>query len=121
MENDLLEYCIASRKSGLDSDAIRSDLETKGLKESEIKKLIRESDRIFLENLASFKPNNKSPRAKNLVKMAALLGILLLLAFSFLGYIRIGLLLLFVMWSCIGMLRFIRKEGNYFSKSKYRN
>ena len=55
MNNDILDYCISLREKGLDSDAIRNDLENKGLNASEIKELIRGSDLIFLDNAINFK------------------------------------------------------------------
>jgi hypothetical protein len=102
-----LNYSIWLREKGLDSNDIKKKMKEKGFEESEIQYYLKKSDEIFLKHLIR---NNKTSKSKGKlgkgIKMVVLGLSLLLLISAFLGYARIGLIVLFIIWSLVGFSSF---------------
>jgi hypothetical protein len=102
-----LNYSIWLREKGLDSNDIKKKMKEKGFEESEIQYYLKKSDEIFLKQLIR---NNKTSKSKGKlgkgIKMVVLVLSLLLLISAFLGYARIGLIGLFIIWSLVGFSSF---------------
>jgi hypothetical protein len=101
-----LEYSISLREKGLGSDDIKKKMKEKGFEESEIQFYLKKSDEIFLNQLIQSKISKPKGKLNNGVKIMTLtLGLILLLS-AFFGYVTIGLLGLFIIWS------FVRNNSN---------
>lgn len=98
-----LDYSTSLREKGFASNDIKKKMKAKGFEESEIQYYLKKSDEIFLNQLIR---NNKTSKPKGKlnkgIKMIVLALSLILLISAFLGYARIGLLGLFIIWSLVG-------------------
>lgn len=120
MDPETLEYCISLREKGYNSSRIYQRLQDINLTDLEIKSLLRESDEIFLDRLKYSRKLEKKKSSRSIFTMLALFLILTLLVAVFLGYIKIGLLILLLIWGSLRKLRFTtrEKEYSYWSKQK---
>ncbi|WP_040278026.1 hypothetical protein [Psychroserpens damuponensis] len=97
-----LDYSISLREKGLSSNEIIENLKAKGFEESEIQYYLKKSDDMYLDQLINNKQSKPKGKLKNDMKIIGLALSLLLLISAFFGYVRIGLLGLFVIWSLVG-------------------
>lgn len=99
-----LEYSISLREKGFDANEIKKKMKENGFEESEIDHYLKRSDEIFLNRLHR---NNKTAKPKGKlgkgIKTIVMILSLLLLISAFLGYARIGLIGLFIIWSLVGI------------------
>lgn len=106
-----LEYSISLREKGFDSNEMKKKMKEKGFEESEIQYYLKRSDEIFLNRLIR---NNKISKPEGKlgkgVKVLVMLFSLMLLVSAFLGYARIGLLGLFIIWSLVGLSSYRRRN-----------
>lgn len=98
-----LDYSLSLREKGFDSNDIKKKMIEKGFEESEIQYYLKKSDEIFLNQLIrknkTSKSNGKLGRG---IKMILLGLSFMLLISALLGYVRIGLIGLFILWSLVG-------------------
>ncbi|PIA78515.1 hypothetical protein BFR04_02990 [Gaetbulibacter sp. 4G1] len=97
-----LDYSISLREKGFASIDIKKKMKEKGFEESEIQYYLKRSDEIFLNQLIQKKRSKPKRKLNNGIKMIALSLSLMLLISAFFGYVRIGLLGLFFIWSLVG-------------------
>lgn len=99
-----LDYIISLREKGFTSNEIKKKMKEKGFEESEIQYYFEKSDEIFLNKLIQ---NNRTSKPKGKlskgIKMILLTLSLTLLISAFLGYARIGLIGIFIIWSLVGL------------------
>lgn len=96
-----LDFSISLREKGLDSVAIKKKMKENGFEDSEIQYYFKKSDEIFLNQYIRYKAS-KSEKSNRNLKMMTLLLSLLLLSGVFFGYVSIGLIGLFIMWTLVG-------------------
>ena len=96
-----LDYSISLREKGLASDDIKKKMKEKGFEESEIQHYLKKSDEIFLNQLVINKKSKSKRKLNNGIKMIALTLTCIFLVAAFYGYVSIGLLGLFIIWSFI--------------------
>ncbi|MGV6831241.1 MAG: hypothetical protein ACWA5P_06730 [bacterium] len=108
-----LTYCISLREKGLDSKQIKEELNIKGYSQKEIDYYLRKSDDIFLNNTIKSKKGTPQTGNKHSLKMLVLILSLILLVLVFYGYLEIGLLGIFILWSAIGYGAFKRRGRNF--------
>jgi hypothetical protein len=97
-----LDYSISLREKGLVSNDIKQKMKEKGFDESEIQYYFKKSDDFFLNQLINNKKSKSKGKPNNSIKMIALTLSLTLLISAFFGYVKIGLLGLFIIWSIVG-------------------
>jgi hypothetical protein len=97
-----LDFCLSLREKGLDAVAIKKKMQEKGFKDSEISYYLKKSDDIFLNQLIQKKRIKPGKKRGNLIKIIALVFSLLLLIGVLLGYLRISILGLFIVWGIVG-------------------
>tara|TARA_R110002050_G_scaffold4573_1_gene22039 strand:- start:23424 stop:23744 length:321 start_codon:yes stop_codon:yes gene_type:complete len=97
-----LDYSISLREEGLVSDDIKKKMKEEGFEESEIQYYLKKSDKIFLNQLINNKVSKSKSKVNKDMKTMALVLSLMLLISAFFGYIRIGLLGLFIIWGLVG-------------------
>ena len=99
-----LEYSISLREKRFASNDIKKKMKEKGFEGSEIQYCLKKSDEIFLNKLnrnnTTSKPKGKLSKS---IKMTLLALSLMLLVSAFLGYARIGIIGLFIIWSLVGL------------------
>jgi len=102
--NDInkIDYCVSLRERGVASNEIKKMLKNQGLDPSQIQYYIKKSDDIFLDRLIKNKNSRDEGKTKNRIKTTILILSLLLLLSVFLGYMQMGLIGLFIVWSLIG-------------------
>ncbi|WP_394751266.1 hypothetical protein [Spongiimicrobium salis] len=99
---DKLDYSISLREKGLSSEDIKKKMKEKGFEDSEILYYLKKSDKIFLDHSINYRRSKSSKKYDNGMKMIGLALSLILLIGVFFGYVTIGLLGLFFIWSLIG-------------------
>ena len=77
-------------------------MQEKGYKDSEISYYLKKSDEIFLNKLIQKKRRKPGKKRGNIIKVIALVFSLLLLIVVLLGYLRIGVLGLIIVWTIVG-------------------
>ncbi len=97
-----LDYSVSLRAKGLRSEDIKKKMEEKGFDESEIQYYLKKSDEIFLNQSIHYKGFKPKGKGNKHLKMIALGLSLLLLISVLLGYARMGLLGLFIVWGLVG-------------------
>lgn len=98
-----LDYSISLREKGFDSNEIKKKMKEEGFEESEIQYFLKKSDEIFLNDLVRNKKTSKSKgKLRKGIKIIALTLSLLLLIGALLGFVRIGLIGLFIIWGLMG-------------------
>lgn len=96
-----LDYSISLREEGFVSDDIKKKMKEKGFEESEIQYYLKKSDEIFINQLINNKGSKPKSKVNNDMKTIALALSLILLISAFFGYVRIGLLGLFIIWGLV--------------------
>lgn len=82
-------------------------MKEKGFEESEIQYYLKKSDEIFLNQLIrSNKTSKPKGKLSKGIKTIVMVLSLILLTSVFLGYARIGLIGLFIIWSLVGFSSF---------------
>ena len=103
-----LDFSVSLRAKGLSSEDIKKKMEDKGFEDSEIQYYLKKSDEIFLNQSIHYKRLKPKGKSKNVIKMVALgLSFMLLISVLF-GYVKIGLLGLFILWSIVGLSTYKR-------------
>lgn len=104
------------RRDGCDNYKLKSLLSEKGFNEEEIKILIKESDLIFLNELNS---NVKKSASNNdyIKKTIALLFLLLILVLIFIGYIKVGIIVLLIIWSGLKYLKVKSNKQSFLKRN----
>lgn len=97
-----LKYSISLREKGFASNDIKKMMKAKGFEESEIQYYLKRSDEIYLNQLINNKRAQSDGKPNVGLKIIALGLSLILLVSAFLGYIKIGLFGLFIIWSIVG-------------------
>lgn len=83
-------------------------MEEQGFEDSEIQYYLKKSDEIFLNQSIHYKGLKPKGKSKNILKMIALGFSFMLLVSVLLGYVKIGLLGLFILWSIVGLSTYKR-------------
>ncbi|WP_422858240.1 hypothetical protein ACOKFD_12565 [Flagellimonas sp. S174] len=97
-----LDYCVSLRAKGFDSKDMRKKMKENGFEESEMQYYLKKSDEIFLNQSIHYRGLKSKGKKKNSLKMIGLGLSLILLVGVIFGYVRIGLLGLFIVWSLVG-------------------
>ena len=99
-----LDFSVSLREKGYDSNEIKEKMKAQGFDASEIPYYLKRSDEIFLNQLIQKNTTSKSKGklGKGMKMILLVLSLLLLLA-AFLGYARVGLIGLFIIWSIVGI------------------
>lgn len=97
-----LDFCVSLRAKGLGSEEMKKKMKEKGFEESEMQYYLKKSDDIFLNQSVHYKGLKSKGKKKNNLKMIGLGLSLILLMGAMLGYVRIGLLGLFIVWGLVG-------------------
>lgn len=96
-----LDYSISLREKGLASEDIKKKMKEKGFEDSEIQYYFKKSDEIFLNQSINYRRSKSKGKLNNGVKVIALAFSFILLISAFYGYVTIGLLGLFFIWSLV--------------------
>lgn len=99
---------MSLRAKGLSSGDIKKKMEEQGFEDSEIQYYLKKSDEIFLNQSIHYKGLKPKGKSKNILKMIALGFSFMLLVSVLLGYVKIGLLGLFILWSIVGLSTYKR-------------
>ena len=99
---------MSLRAKGLSSGDIKKKMEEKGFEDYEIQYYLKKSDEIFLNQSIHYKGLKPKGKSKNILKMIALGFSFMLLVSVLLGYVKIGLLGLFILWSIVGLSTYKR-------------
>ncbi|SNZ00362.1 hypothetical protein [Flagellimonas pacifica] len=97
-----LDYSVSLRAKGLGSEDIKKKMEEKGFEDSEIQYYLKKSDEIFLNQSIHYKGLKPKGKSKNIIKTIALAFSFILLISVLLGYVKIGLLGLVILWGIVG-------------------
>lgn len=113
-----LEYCITSRRKGLDSAQIEKHLDEKSLPPHELAFFLKESDKIYLAELRDYRAvkTNRKGYAKRIIILTISLVVLIAV---FLGYARVGIITLLILWSYLGSQKLVRSKespGGFFKR-----
>ncbi len=103
-----LDYCVSLRAKGLGSEDMKKKMKEKGFEESEMQYYLKKSDEIFLNQSIHYKRLKSKGENRNSLNMIGLGLSLLLLIGVLLGYVRIGLLGLCIVWGLVGFSSYKR-------------
>lgn len=99
-----LDYSVSLRAKGLSSEDIKKKMEEKGFADSEIQYYLKKSDEIFLNQSINYKGLKSKRTNKSTLKIISLVLTLLLLLSVLLGFVRIGILGLIILWGIVGFV-----------------
>ncbi|MCK8521052.1 hypothetical protein M0D21_05715 [Aquimarina sp. D1M17] len=96
-----LDFSISLRAKGLSKQEIIKEMVANEFDESDIKYYLKKSDEIYLNQLLNNKRTKDPIKPKRTLKSIALILSLVLLIGVFYGYLSIGLIGLFILWSLV--------------------
>ena len=83
-------------------------MEEQGFEDAEIQYYLKKSDEIFLNQSINYKGLKPKGKSKNVIKTIALVFSFILLISVFLGYVKIGVLGLVILWSMVSFSTYKR-------------
>ena len=99
-----LDYSVSLRAKGLGSADIKKKMVEKGFTDSEIQYYLKKSDEIFLNQSIHYKGLKSKRTNKSTLKIISLFLTLLLLLSVLLGFVRVGILGLIILWGIVGFV-----------------
>ena len=99
-----LEYCISLRDKGYTSEQLKLILTEKGLSNSDVAILLKESDNIYLYLLIDKYSKTRKKKSGIALKTVVLFVSLFFLMTIFFGHARIGIIFLILFWASLRSL-----------------
>ncbi|NOY47739.1 MAG: hypothetical protein GXO84_06010 [Chlorobi bacterium] len=96
-----LDFSISLREKGLGKNEIIKEMEKNGFDQAEMDFYLKKSDEIYLNQLLNNKQSVGPTKSIRTIKSIALFLSFILLVGVLFGYVSVGLIGLFVLWSLV--------------------
>ena len=103
-----LDFSVSLWAKGLSSEEVESKMKEKGFEDSEIQYYLKKSEEIFLNQSINYKGLKSKGKSKNIIRTIALVLTFILLIGVLLGYVKIGILGLVILWGMVSLSTYKR-------------